>query len=49
MIFQIAFGKDMKGGLKIPHPKPKDIPRNESNTKNMPSVLCATLQIDLGG
>lgn len=38
--FQIPFGKDMK---------PKDIPRNKSNTKNMPTVLYAPLQMDLGG
>lgn len=38
--FQIPFGKDIK---------PKDIPRNKSNIKNMPTVLYAPLQMDLGG
>lgn len=47
MIFKLPLAKIGRGG-EIP-PKPKDIPRNKSTTKNMPTLLYAPLQIDLGG
>lgn len=37
----------MRGEKKYPH-KPKDVPSNKSNTKNMPTLPYVGLQIDLG-